>query len=666
MKHASLLLLLALVACNGGSGPAEGEESPISYIDSDEDTILDMHEGYGQTGEYDDAGEPIEASEDADGDGTPDHLDTDSDDDGILDKDEAGDADVLTLPWDSDADGIADFRDLDSDDNCIPDADEGGTDTDNDGVGDFADLDDDGDGINDAIELGDDCTELDSDGDGDPDYHDLDSDGDGIGDLYEGGVTQWEDEPQDSDADGIPDYLDSDSDNNGVADSIEGGVGGPQEEPVDTDGDGIYDFADTDDDGDGLSDLDELNVYGTNPWDDDTDGDGFSDGAELSSGSDPLDADSIVEGLYVTVEERATVEEDFAFTLNVQMGDIAFLLDTTCSMSATVNAMSSEFSQIVSTLSTSLPDGEYGVATYDDYAYGGYGSTYYGDKPFELRQQITSNVSKVQSTLSSIPLHGGSDGPESGMEALYQGLVGDGYDQNCNGRYDSSTDVRSYVSYSGDAFSGSESGSETSDSGGGSNGGFGFRDYALPVIVYATDNYLRDPDSSGTSYSGSPGGCPLDAGRNDVVAAANDQGAYLIGISTYSSLPTSQMKQLANQTGSTIGGSELVYSWSGNSSTLRKTITDAIEDLVTSVQFDYVSLQVENDPHGFVTSIDPEQYSLGGAVNGQEIDFKLDFRGVVAATDEDQIFTLTLNIVGDDTVLLDTLDILVLVPGRSY
>ena len=653
MKYSSVILVAALVGCNGGDGTPDGEETPISYIDSDEDTILDMHEGYGQTGEFDDNGDPIEESEDADGDGTPDHLDTDSDDDGIPDKDEAGDSDVLTLPWDSDADGVADFRDLDSDDNCIPDADEGGTDTDDDGVGDFADLDDDGDGINDAIELGDDCTEI-------------DSDGDGIGDKYEGGVTQWEDEPQDSDADGIPDYLDDDSDNNGVADSIEGGVGGPEEEPVDTDGDGIYDFADTDDDGDGLSDVDELTIYGTDPWSDDTDGDGFADGAELSSGSDPNDPDSVVEGLYVTVEERATVEEDFNFTLNVQMGDIAFLLDTTCSMGSTINAMGSEFSQIVSVLSTSLPDAEYGVATYDDYAYGGYGSTYSSDKPFELRQQVTDNVSTVQSTLSSIPLHGGSDGPESGMEALYQGLVGDGYDQNCNGRYDSSTDVRSFISYSGDAYGGTASGSQGSSSGGGNNGGFGFRDYALPVVVYATDNYLRDPDSSNGSYNGTPGGCPLDAGRSDVVAAATAQGAYLIGIATYSSLPTSQMNQLANQTGSTIGGSELVYSWSGSSSTLRKTITDAIEDLVTSVQFDYVSLQVENDPHGFVTGISPEQYSLGGAVNGQEIDFTLDFRGVVAATDEDQIFTLTLNIVGDDTVLLDTLDILVLVPGRSY
>ncbi len=663
--YSSVLVLLAL-GCNGTSDGGPDDQVTTTFVDSDGDTILDMHEGFVGSDKVGDSGQPLEEDVDTDGDGTPDHLDTDSDNDGIDDIDEAGDTDELTLPWDSDWDGVEDFRDLDSDNNCRPDAEEGGDDLDGDGVRDFADLDDDGDGIRDDIEIGEGCVAPDSDGDGTPDFQDEDSDGDGIGDKYEGGTTQYDDEPRDSDGDGTPDYLDDDSDNNGVPDSIEGGVGGPNEEPRDTDGDGIYDFADTDDDGDGLSDVDELNTYGTSPWDDDSDGDGFTDGAEVSAGSDPMDAGSVIEGLYVTVEERGTLEHEFAFTLNVQMGDIAFLLDTTCSMGSTVNAMGSEFSQIVSTLSTTIPEAEYGLATYDDYAYGSYGSSSYGDKPFELRHQITSDVSGLNSKLNSIPLHGGSDGPESGMEALYQALTGTGYDQNCSHSYDSSTDVKPFQSSSSDPFNGGGGQFyDSSKAGGGSLGGYGFRDYSLPIIVYATDNYLRDTDSSNSSYNKAPGGCPGDAGANDVIAAANGMGAYLIGIGT-SSLPNSQMKQLAGATGSEVGGTPLVYTWSGSSATLRKTITDAIEDLVNNVRFDTVSLQVENDPYGFVTGIDPEYYNLSGAVNGQEIDFTLDFRGVVAASDEDQVFTLTLNVVGDDTVLLDTMDILVVVPGRSY
>ena len=106
------------------------------------------------------------------------------------------------------------------------------------------------------------------------------------------------------------------------------------------------------------------------------------------------------------------------------MGDVAFLLDTTGSMSGTANAMASEFSAIVTALNALIPDAEYGFATYDDYAYAGYGYSSSGDKPFILRQQITDNTAAVQAELSGVPIHFGGDGPESGMEALYQGANG--------------------------------------------------------------------------------------------------------------------------------------------------------------------------------------------------------------------------------------------------
>lgn len=660
--------ILVLLACADGVSGDDTATDNFSWIDTDGDTILDVHEGFSAEPGTDEDGNPIEGEVDTDGDGDPDHNDPDSDGDGIADRVEAGDLDPLTLPFDSDSDGIGDWRDLDSDDNCIGDADEGGDDLDGDGVPDFADLDDDGDGIKDSWEIGDECAAVDSDGDGTPDYQDLDSDGDGIGDVWEAGTSTWQDEPRDTDGDGVYDYLDDDSDGDGFSDAEEGGVSNPGTEPQDTDGDGIYDFYDFDSDGDGLSDAAERDVYGTDPYSADTDGDGFSDGAEAAAGTNPRDANDIIEGLYVTVGERDSVEEIFDFTLNIQMGDIAFLLDTTGSMYSTKDAMASEFSNIVSQLNSRIPDAEYGVATYDDYAYGGYGSSAYGDKPFELRQQITSDVSRVQSVLSSIPLHGGSDGPESGMEALYQGLTGVGYDQNCNGSYQSTTDVKPFISGGGDPFGGSGGQFQTSGSGGGDVGGYGFRAYSLPVIVYATDNYLRDPDSG----YGSPGGCPGDAGKSDVIAAAGDIGAYLVGIGTQSSLPISQMNQLSSATGSLAdtdgdgaADDRLVFQWSGSSSSLRTTIVNAIEDLISSVKFSTVELVV-NDPYGFVTSVDPATYSLSGAVNGQRIQFTLDFRGVVAASDEDQVYTLTLDVVGDGSILLDTLDIYVLVPGTSY
>lgn len=661
----SLVASLALTGCGsggGGGGGKDGDNDLQSWSDEDGDTIIDFHEGYVDP-------ESGEASLDSDGDGTPDYQDTDSDGDGIEDSVEAGDTDVLTLPFDSDADGVPDFLDDDSDGNCIRDAEDSVDDLDGDGTRDFADLDDDGDGILDTIEMAA-CAIPDSDGDGTPDYRDLDSDGDGVGDVWEAGTSAWDTEPRDADGDGVPDYLDDDSDGDSIPDSAEAGTADPSVEPNDTDGDGVYDFADADSDGDGLSDLEELSL-GTDAYSADTDGDGYTDGAELEAGTDPMDGGSVIEGLYVTVPERTTVEEEFEFELSVQMGDVAFLLDTTCSMSSTLTGVASEFSRIVSDLSAVLPDAEYGVATFDDFYYGSYG--YSGDKPFLLNQQITSDTSRVSSVLSSLRIHNGGDGPESGMAALYQALTGEGYDQNCNGRYDSSTDVLPFLAHGGDAFGGSGGQAYSgSYAGGGAVGGMGFRDYALPVIVYATDNYMRDPDSSNRNYNGSPGGCLTDGGYNDVVSAASSVGAYLIGISVSGSTPLSQMQQLADATGSyadTDGDGRaddrLTFTWSGSSASLRTTIVSAIEDLVGSIQFSEVSLQVANDEHGFVTGIAPESYPLTSGAEGQVVDFSLTFRGAVAAQEEDQVFLITLNVVGDGSILLDTLDVYVVVPGNS-
>ncbi len=661
------VILALVIACGDKSGPGAdpGDTGSItSYDDADRDGIIDAHDG----------------TDDADGDGYPNFEDMDADGDTIKDKEESGDSDPLTLPVDSDSDGTPDFLDLDSDNNCITDKKEKNPidgeagDQDGDGVGDFADPDNDGDGISDVHEIGLDCSAPDHDMDGTPDFMDIDSDGDGVGDFYEGGTSAWEDEPRDTDGDGTPDYLDSDSDGDGIPDSVEGGTTDPTEEPADSDGDGDYDFADTDADGDSLSDWDEENIYGTDPFDPDTDGDGYSDGGEITAGTDPMDPTSAIEGLYVEVPERTGVEDTFEFELRIQMGDVAFLLDTTCSMSSTAMAMSSEFSAIVSTLSSLIPDAEYGVATYDDYAYGSYGYASSGDKPFILRQQITDNTAAVQGALTSVDIHFGGDGPESSMEAIYQGAGGIGYDQNCNGIYDAATDVRPFIADAGDPFAGAggQAYTETSSSGG-QIGGFGFRDYALPVLVYATDNYLRDPESG----YGVPGGCPLDAAGSDVAETVNSIGGYLIGIaaSSWGTAPgVPQMEALAAATGSYadtdgdgLADDLLVFSWSSSSTAFRTTVTEAIEDLINSISFTKVELQVEGDEWGFVTSIDPPFYdNIEPSAGIDVLDFTLNFRGVVAATTEDQLYHLTLNVVGDNTVLLDTLDIIVVVPGTAY
>ncbi|MEM6958778.1 MAG: OmpA family protein, partial [Myxococcota bacterium] len=150
--------------------------APAFAQDRDFDSIADEDEqGVGADGM------PVDV--DTDGDGQNDADDLDSDNDGILDADEAGDADRSTPPIDSDADGVPNFRDDDSDDDGVPDQAESIRDLDGDEQPDYADPDSDGDGFNDGVDV---CPELelrdqsDLDGDGEGDACDDDLDGDAI------------------------------------------------------------------------------------------------------------------------------------------------------------------------------------------------------------------------------------------------------------------------------------------------------------------------------------------------------------------------------------------------------------------------------------------------------------------------------------------------------
>ncbi len=534
-----------------------------------------------------------------------------------------------------------------------------------DDTGGHGDIDSDGDSIPDDVE-----GDGDTDGDGIPDYADGDSDGDGIYDEDEAGDDDPSTDPVDTDGDGIPDYLDEDSDDDGIPDEDEG-TPGDDGGPRDTDGDGTPDYTDTDSDGDGVSDEDEDSTHGTDPYDDDSDGDGHTDAVEVIVGTDPLDPDDVPDSHVAYVSFGETVDVSFEFASEVQQVDVAFLLDTTGSMSGTATAMAGEFSAIVDELSGSLGDPEYGYATYDDYPYGSYGYFDSGDIAFALHQQITDSEAGVQTALDATEIHYGGDGPESGMEALYQSATGAGYDMDCDGAYDDGYDILPFVSSSADPFGGT--GGEAWDgtsTGGGSVGGFGFRNEALPVVIYATDNYLRDPDDG---YA-APGGCPLDAGSSDVTTAVTDMGGRLIGIaaSTWgTSTPLAQMNTLAEATesyydadGDGVADDPLVFSWSGSDAAFRATVVSAIEGMMDSVSFSEVAMEIDGDTYGFVTDIDPESYTdVTVGSSGVTLDFSLTIEGVVEASPDDTIFTMLMNVYGDGSVLLASEPLIIVVPG---
>jgi len=296
----------------------------------------------------------------------------------------------------------------------------------------------------------------------------VDEDGDTISDFDEQSSV-----PRDTDGDGTPDYMDDDSDDDGIPDADEAGDDDVTTPPVDSDGDGTPDFQDTDSDNDGLSDEEEVGL-GTDPTDPDTDGDGESDGVEVSGGSDPLDDMD-------TLRDRG----DFTFDLlpggmdrtdtltfepRIQRADVLFLVDTTGSMGGTISGLRTSLSSLVTMIRGMIPDTAFGVAEHRDFPLSPYGGS--SDRPFNLQQRITTNMSDISAGVSALTASGGFDGPESQIEALYQAATGDGF-RSSGG----STWVDPFVPSAG--FDPSR--------GHGMIGGAGFRMDALPIIILATD-----------------------------------------------------------------------------------------------------------------------------------------------------------------------------------
>lgn len=680
------VLCAAVAACGGGgsgdgdpvdSGPGmDGDTTCLPLpTDTDGDGISDSHEGAPNI--------------DTNGDGTPDYQDDDSDGDGVPDAEEAGDGNPCTEPLDADGDGVPNFREEDSDGNGVPDGDER-TDTDADGLPDFADTDDDGDGIPDLVEWGPNANPVDSDGDGTPDYHDTDSDADGVPDLYEG--------HGDVDHDGTPNYLDEDADGDGILDSIEAGPNPAL--PVDSDADGARDFLDVDSDNDGLADNQEDgNANGivdpgeSDPKQYDTDGDGFPDLVEWAAGTDPNDPSSKLSDddfYFVLPYFDPEKTDDLDFSTDIIKADVFFEVDTTGSMGGTINNLKNNLSTVIApALALEIPNIAFGSSYFKDFPvspFGGYNGGPDGyDLPFKLTQRVTTVVAEVQMGLNVLEASGGGDGPESGMEALYQAVTGEGISWTV-------ATPGSVPKFN--ALAGYDPAKH------GLLGGAGFRVGALPIIVHATDIEYHDaPDywAAGISQAHS---------RAQAVAAAKALGARFIGI-TSSSTAKIQLQQVARDLNTVVpptawgptetfchtgsGGAleppdatglcPLVFTMGWDGSGVSNQVVEAIKTLVTYGTID-ISSQPVSDPFElpqvdtaqFITSITPVPPAPPGATidgdifrdvqPGAPVKFTVHARNtIVQSKREAQLFRVTIRVMGDGVTVLDERDVYIVVPG---
>lgn len=634
------LVMLALVVAACGSDEADGSG------DLDGDGISDRDEGRAD-------------GIDTDKDGVPDYRDLDSDGDGIADADEAGDRDLGTPARDTDGDGTPDFRDLDSD----------------------------GDGITDSDELGPKFEIVDTDNDGTPDFLDRDSDGDTIDDADEKTV--------DTDKDGVPDFRDLDSDNDGIPDACEAGDGDIRTPPRDSDGDKTPDFRELDSDNDGIGDNEEdknrnckVDPGESSPSSADTDGDMVPDLVEKVAGTDPNDPTSVIpktDFYFVLPFQRNRGTGDLDFATNVRQADVFFSIDNTGSMEGeTANLKANLVSSIVPQIGSVIPNAAFGLGRFRDFPIDPHGLT--GDRPYELRQPITTTIATVGAAITALPDPGGGlDIPESGFEALYQWATGAGIP------------AFGLPAFQSNAPNGI--------------GGAGFRKDSLPIVVHVTDATAHAPADyaslATTAHS-----------RDQVVNAYKAIGARVVGINSLENngtqySPRTQLEDLAIATrahippnaagecptgvaGATyppvqVAGAPrcpVVFDVQTDGSGLSNLVVDAIKQLAALGELDVSTRPIGKNageqgeiiPPGtttanFLKSIKPVAPPPPGSTidgdvfrrvkPGSKVTFRLDaYNDFVPETAKDQLFTIDIQVLGDGVTLLDTRRVFIVVPKK--
>ncbi len=361
------------------------------------------------------------------------------------------------------------------------------------------------------------------------------------------------------------------------------------------------------------------------------------------------------------------------FTLDVEPRagrlDVHFSIDTTGSFGGEIQALKANLQDtLIPRLRARVPDLAIGVSRFGDFPVRPFGVA--GDRPYDLLTPVTTDFGRVAVAVYGLSLQNGGDVPEASIEALYQIATGAGLAGPPGGaidRFAPRPDV----------------------AGSGALGGVGFRAGAARVVVQVTDAPSHDPVDYGASV---PGTHTLD----QAAAAMRAVGARMIGIAS-GEPARPQLEALARATGavvppeggrcvtglggmtrSPVGGQcPLVFDIGADGSGLTFSVLDAITRFLDSLAFSTVSGAVENDPRGFVTSVEAasavvpagvaephrEDRLPAGALDGVADTFtdvstrtRLTFRAHVrntrvASLEMPQVFFVRVALTGDGVVL---------------
>lgn len=242
------------------------------------------------------------------------------------------------------------------------------------------------------------------------------------------------------------------------------------------------------------------------------------------------------------------VDKPLEFSTTVPSLDVFFDMDTTGSMGPEIkNLQTALTGTVVPGIKAAVADSQFGVGAMEDFPVGGHGCVAgscfvgdnTGDQPFKLRQTITGNLTLVQAGVNSLTTSGGApigyggDGPEAGLESIYQAATGEGLS--------SPAPTNVPANHTG-------------------VGGVGFRQGTMPIIVA-----MSDIDSHGAGETGNCNGqaeaypdVPTAHSRAQTKTALANICSRFVGIAaivdgtTASCQPTGYMTDLATTTGARV------------------------------------------------------------------------------------------------------------------
>jgi hypothetical protein len=124
---------------------------------------------------------------------------------------------------------------------------------------------------------------------------------------------------------------------------------------------------------------------------------------------------------------HADVDYDLLLPRTPSPIDVMFLVDTSASMSQTIEGLKRDLGGIINELTVAGLDVQFGIGDFKDYSpLWGYGNGEVSDYPYRLDAPIGPVTPALRAALNALRSRGGGDPPESQLTALYQSTVGSG------------------------------------------------------------------------------------------------------------------------------------------------------------------------------------------------------------------------------------------------